>query len=547
MRHLFLVGNMGAGKSTVGALLARRLGRPFFDLDLVVEQTTHKTIPQIFAEEGEARFREMEAHLLKQLAAHPTPSVIACGGGAILSEANRQVMRQHGWIVYLKASVETLLSRIPDATTRPLLQPDPAEKLQAIAAQREALYQQADWILPTDGKTPEQVVEPLARLIQPTPDAPLTIPVLEGQPHAYTVFLASGLRHALPQRLAEFGKPSQVVILSHPPLQQWAEPIASALNQQGIPTHTLYVPSGERFKTLRMVERIHREMTQRGVDRHSGLVVVGGGVLGDMGGFVAATYMRGIPFFQVPTTLLAQVDSSVGGKVGVDLPEGKNLVGAFYQPQAVFIDPEILTTLPARHWRNGFAEMLKYGIALHSGLWLRLKAMVAGGWLTPRRVRKTPDGWLLPIARCVQIKSELVSSDERDTQGLRALLNFGHTVGHAIERALNYRDWLHGEAIAAGMVAEAQIGVLMGITPEETLAELKHTLQQAGLPVALPPVAPETLLEAMRADKKRVGAQFHIVLLKAVGEAELVPNIPADAILEALRRCAPSSHSAGLA
>lgn len=538
---------MGAGKSTVGALLARRLGRPFFDLDQAIEQATHKTIPQIFAEAGEARFREIEAHLLKQFAAHPTPTVIACGGGAILSEENRRVMRQHGWIVYLKASVEILLSRIPDASTRPLLQPDPAERLQAIAAQREPLYQQADWILPTDGKTPEQVAEQLACLIQPTPDKPLTLPVLEGQPHAYTVFLASGLRHALPQRLIEFGKPSQMAILSHPSLQRWVEPLASALNQHGIPAHTLYVPSGERFKTLHTVERIHRKLAQCGADRHSWLVVVGGGVLGDVGGFVAATYMRGICFFQVPTTLLAQVDSSVGGKVGVDLPEGKNLVGAFHQPGAVFIDPEILTTLSARHWRNGFAEMLKYGIALHSGLWLRLKMMVSGGWLTPRRVRKTADGWLLPIARCVQIKSEIVSADERDTEGLRALLNFGHTVGHAIERALNYRGWLHGEAIAAGMVAEAQIGVLMGITPEETLAELKHTLHQAGLPVALPPVAPETLLEAMQADKKRIGEQFHIVLLKAVGEAALVSNIPADTILEALRRCVPPSHSAGLA
>ncbi len=541
------MGNMGAGKSTVGALLAHRLGRPFFDLDQAIEQATHKTIPQIFAEEGEARFREIEARLLKRLAAHTMPAVIACGGGAILSEANRHIMRQHGWIVYLKASVETLLSRIADAAARPLLQPDPAEKLQAIAAQREPLYRQADWILPTDGKTPEQVAAQLACLIQPTPDTPLTLPVLEGHPHAYTVLLASGLRHVLPDRLAAFGKPSQIAILSHFVLQQWVEPIVSALNQQGIRTHALYMPSGERYKTLRTVERIHRELARHGMDRQSWLVVVGGGVLGDVGGFVAATYMRGIRFFQVPTTLLAQVDSSVGGKVGVDLPEGKNLVGAFRQPKAVFIDPEILTTLPARHWRNGFAEMLKYGIALHSGLWLRLKAMAAGGWLTPRRVRKTPDGWVLPIARCVQIKSEIVSADERDTQGLRALLNFGHTVGHAIERALHYRGWLHGEAIAAGMVAETQIGVLMGITPEETLAELKHTLQQAGLPVALPPVAPETLLEAMRADKKRVGEQFHIVLLKAVGEAALVSNIPADLILEALRRCAPPSHSAGLA
>mgnify|MGYP001771004249 FL=1 len=540
MRHLFLIGNMGAGKSTVGARVAHQLGRPFFDLDTEIERATRKTIAQLFTEFGEPTFRQIESQILKQIANQVVPAVVACGGGTILHEVNPQQMRRNGWMVYLKASVATLLARITNPDTRPMLQPDPADRLHILASEREPLYQQADWVLETDSCTPEAVASQLVRLVQPTPEAPLDLTVLAGQPNAYLITIAPNIRNALTPLLASHGTPTRIALLTHPHLLPWAQPIASSLALQGIPVCVLTVPSGERIKNLRTAERLYRTLVRNCMDRNSWLMVVGGGVLGDVGGFVAATYMRGIPFVQIPTTLLAQVDSSVGGKVGVDLPEGKNLVGAFHHPLQVFIDPEMLSTLPARHWRNGFAEMLKYGIALHEGLWLRLQTMLAQGWLNRSYVRKNPDGWLLPIARCVQIKSAIVSADERDRRGIRALLNFGHTVGHAIERVLGYRRWLHGEAIAAGMLAEAQIGAILGVTPPEVVEALRETLHQAGLPTTLPSVDPDQIVEAMHTDKKRLGEPSNLVLLRSVGSAKLMSNIPISVIEEALKRCASS-------
>jgi 3-dehydroquinate synthase len=336
-------------------------------------------------------------------------------------------------------------------------------------------------------------------------------------------------------------QPTCVAILTHPKLRGYADPLLTGFTQNGVPAHLITLPSGERVKSLRVAERLYAQLLGAGCDRGSLLVIIGGGVLGDLGGFVAATYMRGIPYVQVPTTLLAQVDSSVGGKVAVDLPLGKNLVGAFHQPRMTLVDPETLRTLPLRHWRNGFAEMLKYGAALQIGLWRRLQTMLRQGVLGAHRGRKDPDEWVLPIARCISLKAQIVSEDERDLSGRRALLNFGHTVGHAIEAALGYRGWLHGEAIAAGMVAEAEIGRVLGVTPPEVADELRETIAQAGLPTQLPAgVDADTLLMHMRHDKKRAGDSLSIVLLEAIGNARLVPNIPTEAIREALTRCATS-------
>jgi shikimate kinase/3-dehydroquinate synthase len=539
MRHLYLIGNMGSGKTTVGKRVAERLGLPFYDLDQRIEQATGLTIAELFAQQGEARFRDLESRALAEIACLPQ-GVVATGGGVVLRETNRVLMRRTGWVIYLRASPDTLWRRLKHATDRPLLRTEsPYETLRAIVQARESLYQEADWVIETDALSPEEVAEAIARLAAPTPEAPLVIPVLPNQPHEYPVLIAPSLVARAAETVSERIQPTRVAILTHPKLQHLAEPLNAAFTRHGVPAHTITLPSGERIKSLRMAERLYAQLLEAGCERGSLLIVVGGGVLGDLGGFVAATYMRGIPYVQVPTTLLAQVDSSVGGKVAVDLPQGKNLVGAFHQPLMTLIDPETLRTLPLRQWRNGFAEMLKYGAALHIGLWRRLQTMVAAELIRPRRVREDPDHWTLPIARCVSLKAQIVSEDERDLSGRRALLNFGHTVGHAIEAALGYRGWLHGEAIAAGMVAEAEIGRTLGITPPEVADELRETIAQAGLPTQLPTgMNADALLTRMRHDKKRAGDSLSVVLLEAIGNARLVPKIPSEAIREALARCA---------
>ena len=541
MRHLYLVGNMGSGKTTVGRLVAQRLQLPFYDLDQQIEQATGQTIANLFAQRGEQAFRELECDMLTQTIFVPR-GVIATGGGVVLNERNRRLMRHRGWVIYLRASPETLWQRLQHTTDRPLLRTElPYETLQAIAQQREPLYQEADWVIDTDALCPEEVADAIVRVLKPTPDAPLVIPVLPNQPHAYPVQVAPGVMTSAAQAILQRIQPTCVAILTHPKLRGYADPLLTGFTQNGVPAHLITLPSGERVKSLRVAERLYAQLLGAGCDRGSLLVIIGGGVLGDLGGFVAATYMRGIPYVQVPTTLLAQVDSSVGGKVAVDLPLGKNLVGAFHQPRMTLVDPETLRTLPLRHWRNGFAEMLKYGAALQIGLWRRLQTMIEAELITPRRVRKASTLWTLPIARCISLKAQIVSEDERDLSGRRALLNFGHTVGHAIEAALGYRGWLHGEAIAAGMVAEAEIGRVLGVTPPEVADELRETIAQAGLPIQLPAgVDADTLLMHMRHDKKRAGDSLSIVLLEAIGNARLVPNIPTEAIREALTRCATS-------
>lgn len=535
------MGNMGSGKSTVAACVAQRLGMPFVDLDVCIEQAAGMSVSALFEREGEPAFRQREQAMLRAVAEMP-PQVVATGGGVVLSEANWQLMRQTGWIVYLQASVKTLWQRVRRSRHRPLLRTaTPRATLEAIVRAREPLYQQADWIVPTDGRTPEQVAEAVQRAFRPTAELPLAIEVLPQHSEGYEVLIAPQLATRVATYLQARLHPTRVALLTHPRLLQWATPIRDALEAIGVSTHLITVPTGERIKTLRTAERLYAQLLAAGVDRSGALLIVGGGVLGDLGGFVAATYMRGIPYVQVPTTLLAQVDSSVGGKVAVDLPQGKNLVGAFHQPALVVIDPEVLTTLPLRQWRNGFAEMLKYGIVLHAGLWQRLQVMLQQGVFRRRTLRDNPYTWTLPIAQCVRLKAAIVAEDERDLTGKRALLNFGHTIGHAIEAVLGYRHWLHGEAIAAGMVAEAELGRIVGVTPAEVVETLRETLTQAGLPTSLPRnLSPEALLEATRYDKKRAGDTPRIVLLEGIGKARLEPKIPPSALKEALSRCMPS-------
>ncbi|MCS7301525.1 MAG: 3-dehydroquinate synthase [Fimbriimonadales bacterium] len=541
MKHLYLVGMMGSGKSVVGRRVAERLALPYYDLDALIEQQVGASVAQIFERGGETAFRAYEQAALRRVADAPA-GVVATGGGAVLSEANRALMRRTGWVVYLKAAPDVLWRRLRHTANRPLLQtPAPRDTLEQILQTRAPLYEEADWIVETDALTPEQVAEQVLRAARPSPEQPIVVRVLPCQPTEYLVAIAPALHTYAAERILALRRPSQITLLTHRRLLRWAEPVRDALERAGVPVNLVALSSGERIKSLRTAERLYAHLLRGGLDRSGLIVIMGGGVLGDLGGFVAATYMRGVPYVQIPTTLLAQVDSSVGGKVAVDLPQGKNLVGAFHQPALTLVDPEILHTLPARHWRNGFAEMLKYGVVLHRGLWLRLQTMLEQGVLTARRVRRAAACWTLPIARCVQLKAQIVSDDERDLSGRRALLNFGHTVGHAIEAALGYRGWLHGEAIAAGMVAEAELGQILGVTPREVVDELTQTLAQARLPTRLPAgVSAATLQAAMRHDKKRAGGALAVVLLKQIGNAQLEPNIPDDALREALRRCGAS-------
>lgn len=284
-----------------------------------------------------------------------------------------------------------------------------------------------------------------------------------------------------------------------------------SLKNAGLDPHTVIIPDGEEYKNLLWADYIYGELLRARLDRASLIVALGGGVIGDMAGFVASTYMRGIRFIQVPTTLLAQVDSSVGGKTGVNHPLGKNMIGTFYQPALVWIDTKSLATLPKRQFLAGIAEVIKYGVIWDSEFFSYLEKN------TERILSKEPEALIHIISRSCEIKAEVVSKDERES-GLRAILNYGHTVGHALETVTGYRTYLHGEAIAIGMVAEARLSYLSSAE----ISRLKGLIDAYGLPTELPPeMQAESLLTAMEVDKKALSGALRFVLPESIGSVVL--------------------------
>ena len=307
----------------------------------------------------------------------------------------------------------------------------------------------------------------------------------------------------------------------------YLQQLSAALRAQGVEVISIVLEDGERYKNWATLNRIYDALLEQRCDRKTTLIALGGGVVGDLAGFAAATYMRGIPFVQVPTTLLAQVDSSIGGTTGINHPLGKNMIGAFYQPRLVLADTAVLATLPPRELSAGLAEVIKHGL-------IRDAAFVA--WLE-QNVEKllACDAAALAhaVRRCCEIKAAVVAEDERET-GVRALLNFGHTFGHAIESALGYGEWLHGEAVAAGMVMAAELSRRMGFIAQADADRIVALLKRAKLPVAQPGIAPARLLELMAVDKKTEGGRLRFVLLDRIGAGSIRDQVPADLLQQAL-------------
>jgi 3-dehydroquinate synthase len=325
------------------------------------------------------------------------------------------------------------------------------------------------------------------------------------------------------------GKRCAVVSDSHV-APRYAKTVLASLRAAGFDPVLITVPAGETSKNLKTVGACYDQLARHRLERKSFLVALGGGVVGDLGGFLAATYLRGIAFVQAPTTLLAQVDSSVGGKVGVNLPAGKNLVGAFYQPRLVLCDLATLATLPMREFRSGLAEVIKYGIIYDAPLFGRLEKNLS------RLLKRNPALLAETVARCCEIKAEVVARDERD-DALRAILNFGHTIGHAIEAVSGYGAYLHGEAIAIGQVAAARLSAaLSGLSPGDA-RRIETLFRRAGLPVSikLSPQKQARLFAAMRLDKKVSAGEIQFVLARRIGKVEFGRKVPAGLIAEVLK------------
>lgn len=292
------------------------------------------------------------------------------------------------------------------------------------------------------------------------------------------------------------------------------------------------LPAGESTKSAAWLGRLWEQLAEQGVDRSGAIIAVGGGVVGDLAGFAAATFMRGIAWYVVPTTLVAQVDSALGGKVGINLPSGKNLVGAFWQPAEVWIDPQLLVTLPEREYLSGLAEVVKYGVIGDAALFSQLESEA-----TALRARDA-DVLQRVIWRCCQLKAKVVSADERETRGLRAELNYGHTFGHAIEKVAGYGEFLHGEAVAIGMVWAARTAVRLGLFPQSGAERQLRLLESCGLPTAWPDAPSSLILEAMKLDKKRQGGLPRLILPREIGLVESL-DWPGDNLVRSIVEEAP--------
>ncbi len=531
MRNVVLIGFMGTGKSEVGQMLARRLGWTCVDTDRRVEARERATVAQIFARRGEEYFRNAEAKVIAEVAAR-RDTVIATGGGVVLRPENMTRLRRQGWIVSLTAPVDVLVKRLGEAKSRPLLRGDVRENLAKILDQRRSLYRDADLLVDVSDAAPERVVEAIIAFLRSRERTTITVRLTD---RTCPFHVGEGILPLLPADLRELDAGRRVVVLSHRALLRGASRgaprggarLLAGLKAWGYEVVPVEVPVGEPSKSLAAAARLYTRLARARIDRSGTMVALGGGVIGDLGGFVAATYMRGIRLVHVPTTLLAMVDSSIGGKTGVNHVRVKNLVGAFYQPALTIADVRMLATLPDRELRSGLAEVIKTAVIGDAALFEYLEQQL------PAVLRRDPAALVEVIARCAGFKARVVEADERE-QSERRILNYGHTIGHAVEAAAGFRRLTHGEAIAIGMALEGRLAQRLGIA-EAVIVDRQNTLlARAGLPTNLGAVNRRAVWRAMALDKKVRDGVLRCPLPVGIGEVLREQEVPEPLLQEVL-------------
>jgi len=504
-RALVFIGFMGAGKTTAARAAAAALGGRAVDSDTVVEERLGQRIDDYFAAHGEGAFRELEEEVVCELLDNPPGPVVSLGGGAAGSPRVREALERHN-VVLLDVDPDTAWQRA--GGRRPLARE--RERFDALLAERRPLYEAlADAVL-TDSS--RDVVRHAVPAIAALRDAPPGTRMLWARSASrdYPVYVGAGVLGGAPRPLA--GRSFLVT----------DERVAALYGARaGEVAATIAFPAGEESKTWEQAGRVLRALARAGMEHGDHVLALGGGVVGDLAGLCAATYQRGVPYVQLPTTLVAQVDSAYGGKTGVDLPEGKNYAGAYHQPAAVLADPSVLATLRGAELAAGWAEVVK-------------TALIAGGqlWDRVRRGEAQPDAEL--VLACARTKLAVVAEDERDA-GRRQVLNLGHTVGHAIETATGYARYRHGEAVGLGLLAALTLSEQPALR-----AEVAALLATHGLPTELDPAVDHaTVLAALRGDKKRRGGRVGFVLVEVPGDVRPGRRVEPDEILRALGELGP--------
>lgn len=499
--HIVLSGPPGSGKSTVGPRLAERLGYAYVDLDQLVEERAGRSVAEVFERDGEFAFRALERAAFEEALAGGTV-VIAAGGGALVDRAWRRAVLDRASVVGLTAPAEVLASRIAGANARPLLAGgDLRASIERLLDLRRDAYPEAHCVVDTSrvaaDDAPERILAALAS----------SVPVWLGE-RSYRVRFEpfASLREGLAGR--------RCVVVSDRNVARHHRGLWTRALRGTVAAEVVVTP-GEASKNFRSLRLLWRRALAASLDRDGVFVCVGGGVVSDLGGFAAATLLRGVRYVTAPTSTLAMLDASVGGKTAIDLPEGKNLVGSFHQPADVCVDPSLLATLPLRHHRAGLAEALKVALTADASLLDHLDANAAA------LAASTTDPALAGvIRRAVAIKAAVVSRDEREG-GERASLNFGHTLGHALESALGYR-LLHGECVALGMIAECAVGESLGLTDPSLTARVARVVEALSLPTRVA-AREDAVIARLARDKKRAAGSVRVVIVGEPGRWQLVP------------------------
>ena len=573
LKRVVLIGFSATGKSVLAPYVAELLGWRSVDLDQEIEHAAARPIPAIFEQEGEVGFRARERAAVRDATALDG-AVIATGGGVWLDPENRTVLADSGFVITLEARPTTILARYAETEqgrpeVRPLLAgADPRRRVEALKAQRQPFYALADFTLHTDELEIGELVDEIVAAVErgaaralasdsrlhamrdgPGVDPPPAIDhgpdvacVVDAGSSRYPVYTGWDVLRRLGDVFDRLRLSRRVFLVADGAvLEDHGETAALALRESGRQVFSYRVEPGEASKSLECLGDLYTWLAERRAERSDVILALGGGVTTDLAGAAAATYLRGMPLVHAPTTMLGMVDAAIGGKVAVDLPSGKNLVGAFYQPRAVVADLSTLATLPRRELRSGYAEVIKHALIRDPAMLDALEAR-AETLLHPAEARDeaVKAAFIADmIRRNQQIKAQVVSADERESD-LRAILNYGHTLGHAIEAVTGFRELLHGEAVAIGLVAAAEIGHAMGLIDEALLTRHRTLLARFGLPTEMRRrLDADDLVEAMSRDKKVVGGRQRWVLLESAGAAIVRDDIPQAVVLDAIDAVVP--------
>jgi 3-dehydroquinate synthase len=560
--NLIITGFSGTGKSLVAKEVARRLNWDFLDTDDEIVKQTGKPIAEIFRQDGEGKFRELESETIRR-ACQQRQAVIAIGGGAIVDPQNYELLAKTGLIVCLEAKPETIYERLfheaarsPETEVRPLLASDnPLERIRQLKASRQPYYAKADWTIHTDGLSINEVAEEvirasrLLRRYAPRNDSDKDIAcVVETETQSYPIFVGYGLLDKLGEKMKQAALSGTATIISDGNVfSLYGSKVEGILKDAGFAVNSFVVPPGEETKSMDYAIKIYDFLVEHRTERDDIIIALGGGMVGDLAGFVAATFLRGMFWIQVPTSLVAMVDASIGGKVGVNHPEGKNLIGSFYQPSFVLADVQTLTSLPQRELTSGWAEVIKHGMILDEEFVQFLESNVN------RLTKLEPKLLTRAIARSAAIKAQVVSQDEKEREGKRTILNYGHTIAHGLEAATQYKRFLHGEAVAIGMVGAAKLSQRLGLLSSAAAEGQQALLQKFGLPTSLRAEAASQrrgrkrsnlklslagVTRAMELDKKVKGKAIRWVLLQDIGKAVIRSDVPRQDVLTVLQELA---------